>query len=236
MFLDQLLQEINTLPQEMQNSTTNLDYIANILNRTFKSISDTRSQYQKIRMEAEEISQKWKIHPQFTQKRMSKVKSHFDELSTDHRFLNSEERFKLNVFYSTIDIITSQLKNRFKSFSHINEKFNFFFPSVFLNLTVEDIIQKGDALQHFYEKDLAPSLALELAALKNNKMICEDLQSIQNIPQLLKYLINSTGASSFTNVIQALQLYLTLPVSVATAERSFSKLKIIKNFLRNAMI
>ena len=102
-------------------------------------------------------------------------------------------------------------------------------------MTVEDIIQKGDALQHFYEKDLAPSFALELAALKNNKMICEDLQSIQNIPQLLKYLINSTGASSFTNVIQALQLYLTLPVSVATAERSFSKLKIIKNFLRNAM-
>ena len=30
-------------------------------------------------------------------------------------------------------------------------------------------------------------------------------------------------------------MFLTLPVTVATAERSFSKLKYIKNYLRNCM-
>ncbi len=33
----------------------------------------------------------------------------------------------------------------------------------------------------------------------------------------------------------AISLFLTLPVTVATAERSFSKLKIIKNYLRSSM-
>ena len=31
------------------------------------------------------------------------------------------------------------------------------------------------------------------------------------------------------------QIFLTLPVTVATAERSFSKLKLIKNYLRSSM-
>ena len=30
-------------------------------------------------------------------------------------------------------------------------------------------------------------------------------------------------------------IYMTVPVTVATAERSFSKLKLIKNFLRSSM-
>ena len=42
-------------------------------------------------------------------------------------------------------------------------------------------------------------------------------------------------SSGFIDVIAALILFLTLPVTVATAERSFSKLKLIKNCLRNSM-
>ena len=45
----------------------------------------------------------------------------------------------------------------------------------------------------------------------------------------------SAISSGFTDVVTALFLFLTLPVTVATAERSFSKLKLIKNYLRNTM-
>jgi hypothetical protein len=40
----------------------------------------------------------------------------------------------------------------------------------------------------------------------------------------------------FPNVCIALRIFLTLPVTVASAERSFSKLKLIKNYLRNSMV
>ncbi|KAI6648617.1 hypothetical protein LOD99_7974 [Oopsacas minuta] len=39
----------------------------------------------------------------------------------------------------------------------------------------------------------------------------------------------------FCNVCTALRRFCTLPVTVASAERSFSKLKLIKNFLRSTM-
>lgn len=37
----------------------------------------------------------------------------------------------------------------------------------------------------------------------------------------------------FPNLVTALKILLTLPITAASAERSFSKLKIIKNYLRS---
>ena len=39
----------------------------------------------------------------------------------------------------------------------------------------------------------------------------------------------------YPNAYVAIGIMLTMPVSTASAERSFSKLKIIKNYLRNSM-
>ena len=39
----------------------------------------------------------------------------------------------------------------------------------------------------------------------------------------------------FYNFCTALRIFCTLPVTVASAERSFSKLKLIKNFMRSTM-
>ena len=55
-----------------------------------------------------------------------------------------------------------------------------------------------------------------------------------DIAHLLK-VENSSTASNVPDVCTALLLFLTLPVTVATAERSFSKLKLLNTYLRNTM-
>jgi hypothetical protein len=40
---------------------------------------------------------------------------------------------------------------------------------------------------------------------------------------------------TFPNTAIAIRIYLTLPISVTSSERSFSKLKLIKNYLRSTM-
>lgn len=48
--------------------------------------------------------------------------------------------------------------------------------------------------------------------------------------------IQSVGlASIYPNLTTALKIFLTLPVTVASAESSFSKLKLTKNYLRTTM-
>jgi len=60
------------------------------------------------------------------------------------------------------------------------------------------------------------------------------MYSIKEHIELLLVKFNNL-ASSFPEVITACFLFLTLPVTTATAERSFSKLKLIKNYLRTSM-
>ena len=46
---------------------------------------------------------------------------------------------------------------------------------------------------------------------------------------------NASVSSGFAVIVTAMLLVLMLLVTVATAERSFSKLKLLKNYLRNTM-
>jgi len=52
---------------------------------------------------------------------------------------------------------------------------------------------------------------------------------------VLRYIVSSGLVDIFCNVFVALRIVLSIPVTVASAERSFSKLKIIKNCLRSTM-
>jgi len=58
---------------------------------------------------------------------------------------------------------------------------------------------------------------------------------LHNIKNLTVYLIEHDLASSFHDVFTPCLILLTIPVTVASAERSFSKLKLIKNYLRNSI-
>ena len=52
---------------------------------------------------------------------------------------------------------------------------------------------------------------------------------------LFEYLVVNNRFTAFPNVFIALRIYLTMPVTVASGERSFSKLKLIKTYLRSTI-
>jgi hypothetical protein len=51
-------------------------------------------------------------------------------------------------------------------------------------------------------------------------------------PEILKFVMD---ADCYPNVSVAYRILLTVPVTVTSAERSFSKLKLLKNYLRSTM-
>jgi hypothetical protein len=87
----------------------------------------------------------------------------------------------------------------------------------------------------FLTCDLSASFPLQMVSFQDSMQ--GEIAKVKNVKQLAHMLIieNASVSSGFADVVTALILFLTIPVSVATAERSFSKLKIIKSYLRNSM-
>ncbi|CAH1099417.1 unnamed protein product [Psylliodes chrysocephalus] len=83
----------------------------------------------------------------------------------------------------------------------------------------------------------ASDLYEEIKTLKIYFESTSTSEGSQQYPKfILEFIFQSQLLSTFPNISIALKLLLTLPVSVASGEISFSKLKIIKNYLRSTML
>ncbi len=58
------------------------------------------------------------------------------------------------------------------------------------------------------------------------------LDSLMSASEILKFVMD---VDLYPNISVANRILLTVPVTVASAERSFSKLKLLKNYLRSTM-
>lgn len=221
--------KLQKIDQDLSNAT-------NLLKVCLTNVKDLRDKFSDILTEAKLTCQKWGIDIQtFSNKRARIVKKHYDELSIDYRFNNAEDMYKVNVFFRVVDIVTQQLRTRFEGMFHVSDSFMFLEPQRLSQLNDLEIIENADKLKEKYEKDISAAFALQLVLLKNT--FKSELDSISTIRDLLHLILikHVELSSSFTEVISVLVLFLTLPVTVASAERSFSKLKLIKSFLRSTM-
>ena len=65
----------------------------------------------------------------------------------------------------------------------------------------------------------------------------EKIAPLKSLKKMASFSIveNASLATTYPDVCTAYMMYMIVPVTVATAERSFSKLKLIKNFLQSSM-
>lgn len=175
---------------------------------------------------------KWNITPEFSSKRTIKVNKFYDELWQDQRLSNEKRYFETQVFYPCIDIVVTQLQVRFPGLSEIRDLF-----SCILNLrsVLKNEISIGaKKLAEEFDDFNSAELTNQIESFKTFAFELESLSSVFDITKLL-IVENNNLMKSFPELLKAFYLFLTLPVTVASAERSFSKLKIIKSYLRNTM-
>lgn len=98
-----------------------------------------------------------------------------------------------------------------------------------------ELEQAARRLSEHYSRDIDPSFPGQLLCFTTS--FKDQIPKQNTVADLAKMRLVDHPAviSAFSEICSALLLFLTLPVTVATSERLFSKLKLIKNHLRSAM-
>jgi len=99
----------------------------------------------------------------------------------------------------------------------------------------EELEESTNKLIKTYNGDLGEDLVTEVRSFR--RQFLKELQEDSTVSVLGMYniLVDARLQVSMPELVTACVLFMTLPLTVATAERSFSKLKIIKTYLRSTM-
>jgi hypothetical protein len=185
---------------------------------------------------AREVAFEMDIDPEFRSrtKRKVKRKRQFDEAPDDDSIASqsAQKSFRVNYFIVVVDQTIASLTKRFEQHQGYENTFGFLFTS--------------DKLHSLDDKRLfSSSINLE-AALKSEehsdidgKELFVELKLIRDLIKesmgpldILKH-VKQLGC--FPNAFIAYRILLTISVTVASVERSFSKLKLVKSYLRSSM-
>ena len=154
--------------------------------------------------------------------------------------LSSKERFKINSFIPMLDALEANLRRRANVYSDIAEMFLFLAN---LKATKVEIVRGVERLKEVYPEDVDPKLTDELLHFhlyvrqtQNQGLTGTEEQSISlSHGDLYEIMCKEKIHTAFPIVEAILRLFLSLMVTNCSGERSFSRLKSIKNKLRSTM-
>lgn len=164
--------------------------------------------------------------------RLKKRKHFHDEAhNSGYEFTSFEERFKVEVFNPSFDLLSTQLRELHEKSSKVSRLFAPFFSGW---RNYENRKKKAAELEEAYPNDLNEEELSEeiLLLLKIRRNMHWDTHSAL---ELLNLIFDHGYEKILPQTCVALRFLLVLTPSVASGERAFSKLLLIKNRLRSTM-
>lgn len=150
-----------------------------------------------------------------------------------HTFQSVEDYYRVKVYYSFFDVLSQELQRRFggEGETQSSKILNTLHSLTKANNWIgKDAVGPGSleaihTLFDFYggeEQKMKTELRVFHASFPNTSTM-----------KMLKTLRDNSGQDFFPTLVEMIRTYATLPVSTVTVERSFSKLKLIKDTLRS---
>ncbi|KAL4090329.1 hypothetical protein QTP88_025188 [Uroleucon formosanum] len=207
------------------------------LQKATESIEKMRQEYEKITDNARKLCETWNIPFKFDKKRQRFAVRHFDEVDSDYRLTVMEDNFKVNLFYPVIDTTLMQLRERFKGMQMVCEDFSILIPQTLVEMSEKMLIKSAYDFIIKYKDDISSDFTREIISLKAylSSTYQENSLKKMTVQHLGDIIIKDDLTSIFPDVFTGIIIFMTIPVTSASAERSFSKLKLIKNYLRNSI-
>ncbi|XP_065673958.1 zinc finger MYM-type protein 1-like [Hydra vulgaris] len=224
---------IDRCNQVIQARKATIDIEVENIEALISQLKSVREEWPTVLEEPKLVADVAKISSEFPIHRKVKRKSdeQFTELTESES--GEEATFRRTVFYHFFDSVIGGLTARFTAIQEILSIFSFLWK--YQKLSEAEI---KSACSHFSQKYSCDVTENELT---------EELLHIKQIHtanfgkdplapfDLLNKISEMKLGELFRNIVIALRIFASIPVTVASKERSFSKLKLIKNFLRSTM-
>ncbi|KAL6545318.1 hypothetical protein OROGR_009192 [Orobanche gracilis] len=237
----EILYKINLVSKKLQSK----DMLLDVAVKNLEGLVDYFKTYRKTGfdnaiIEAKEIANNMGIEPEFPIKRSFRRKKQFDEIpNTERERQSAQDTFRTDYFYVLVDGALVQLESRFEQMKYFESIFGFLFDaSQFVYLDDNDLkkscLNLEDALTNDGDSDIdGKYLLAELQILQ--EMLPHEAYRGERPWTSIQIMEFAKKMDMFPNVMLAYKILLTVPVTVASAERSFSKLKLLKSYLRSTM-
>lgn len=214
----------------LQSSAISLDVQAANIQALAEEIASMRNSWQSFLSEATVVANAMGIEPKL-EIRQRKRKRHFDESEDEMGVESPEIMFRNRIFYVALDCIISQLNTRFTTTKKISDEFSVLWN--FRNMTKECISASCSKLSAKYKSDVTDSLESQIHHMKS--IFSATFEKNLGPLELLNAIYDMELQSIYGDLCVLLRIFLSLPVTVSGGERAFSKLKLIKNYLRSTM-
>jgi len=132
-----------------------------------------------------------------------------------------------------VDTALFQLQSRFEGLHLVSGLFSFLYLKYLLQLQYADLNSAAQKFQETYSADTNSDFVAEVRSFRRE--FRGEIETSKTVLDLLKLVISSKIMSSVPELATACVLFAKIPVTVASAERSFSKLKLIKTYLRSSI-
>lgn len=153
--------------------------------------------------------------------------------------MSNLKRFEIEIFNKLVDDLISEFNNRFEQIHKFSDMFGFLWGFKLSSMSEVDLKRNAKDLCLVYSDDLdLVNFINEVKYLKFQiTPFMPENKCMQELgPLLILNILYANGLETpVPNVVTALRIFLTLPVTVASNERAFSKLKLIKNYLRSSV-
>lgn len=240
-FWNDILGQVSKTSETLQNPRLDINTAASLLSSLKSLIESKRDSYEEYEERASGLAKGEVDSEKYEEKRKRKTNvrlATLDSAQAPEVELTPSSMFRTGSFIPVIDELERELHKRLQAYQQVDERFGFL--SKLHELSLEEVQVASKKLVDLYHNDLEDDLGNELVQFKifsdqyrdeyekNKKVLSKERW-------LYKMLLDNNLKDCLPNVEVTLRLYLSLMVTNCSAERSFSKLKLIKNRLRTTM-
>lgn len=104
-------------------------------------------------------------------------------------------------------------------------------PAQLNQISDDDLCTSATEFAKLYEDDVSQDVVRQFLSLRS---CFSQAKGITGPRDALQFIVENKLQSMMPDVVTCYMLFLTLPVTVASCERSFSKLRMVKNYLRSS--